>query len=131
MKWFILLMMMSGSAQAGVFKCVNAEGKKTYQSSPCEEDEKVDSYKFREESAATKESRARDKKEGYADKLRKKYKAYQVGVAKARAQQRVNNNNLTVGRSAMNSYGNKITAKYLSEMELIKLEAKDKGIKLY
>jgi len=62
MRWFILVVLFSSSAQAEIFKCVNSAGKKTYQQSPCEENTSVEGYKFREESAATKASRQLSRK---------------------------------------------------------------------
>jgi len=80
MRWFILLVFFSGSAQAEIFKCVDAAGKKTYQQSPCEPGEAAKGYKFKEESAATKASRDKERKQIAAKKeaklaARKKYES--------------------------------------------------------
>lgn len=80
MRWFILLVFFSGSAQAEIFKCINAAGKKTYQQSPCEAGEVVKGYKFKEESKATKASREKTQKQIAAKKeakiaARKKYES--------------------------------------------------------
>jgi len=65
MKWFILLMLMSGLVQAKGYKCKTAEGKTTYQQSPCRAEENVDGYKFYQESDNTKAelARVREQKE--------------------------------------------------------------------
>lgn len=101
MRWFILLMIMSGAVQAEIFKCINAAGKKTYQQSPCEEDERVDGYEFREESAATKASRELSRKhlteKKKADAIEKRNRE----VAQRKARMERNEERLSNSRAAL------------------------------
>jgi len=131
MKWFVLLMLMSGSVQAEIFKCVNAAGKKTYQQSPCEVDDKVEGYKFREVSKATKASAAKARKEDYASKLQKKYNSVKVKMAEMKGRQIAAQSSGMYRSASQARFYTGMLSRYIAEIEMIKMEAKEKGVKLY
>jgi len=58
----LALLVLPAYVQAKSYKC-KANGKTTYQQSPCKANENVDSYKHYEESEATKASLAKSRKE--------------------------------------------------------------------
>ena len=58
----LTLFILPTQVQAKGYKC-KANGKTTYQQSPCKPNENVDSYKHFEESEATKVSLAKSRKE--------------------------------------------------------------------
>jgi len=123
-----LILLVQSSVKAEVYKCLNSAGEVTFSQIKCN----INSENIEQkESEGTKIERAKNLRRIDANRLQAKYTKLKNTYAELKATQTYNDGELTYGRSALHSAYGTIIKKVLAEMEKVKMEAKEKNIKLW